>query len=306
MTQTLPFLDAATLTRLVGYRDAAQALESALRAGLDPEATSPRARVDVAAGQVLSMPAESATGVGVKLATIAPANADRGLPRIQGLYVLHDAATLTPRALVDGIALTTLRTPAVSALAAMHLASEDASRLVVFGNGPQARGHVDALASVRTISWVRVIARDPARTEKLASELRADGYDAAVGSLDDLAGADLVACATTAREPLFAADQVRPGCCVIAVGAHEPDARELGADLLAAADRVVVESHQSAASEAGDVILAVQDGVRLAPLTLTDVVGLEPGPGTSVFKSVGMGWEDLVVAELALARWEGR
>ncbi|MEV1178943.1 ornithine cyclodeaminase family protein, partial [Nonomuraea sp. NPDC049784] len=138
----LPYLDAATLERLVPMGRAVRILEDALLAGLDPEATPQRPIVDVPAGQLLLMPAAAGRYAGVKAVTIAPGNADRGLPRIQGTYLLFDGDTLTPLAALDGIALTSLRTPAVSALAVRHLASGDARRLVVFGSGPQAWGHV--------------------------------------------------------------------------------------------------------------------------------------------------------------------
>ncbi|MGW0199005.1 ornithine cyclodeaminase family protein, partial [Nonomuraea sp. NPDC003201] len=156
----LPYLDAATVERLVPMGRAVRILEDALRAGLDPEATPQRPIVDLPAGQLLLMPAAAGRYAGVKAVTIAPGNPDRELPRIQGTYLLFDGDTLTPLAALDGIALTSLRTPAVSALAVSHLADGDARRLVVFGSGPQAWGHVLALREVRPIEDVTVVGRD--------------------------------------------------------------------------------------------------------------------------------------------------
>ena len=84
-----------------------------------------RMAVPLAAGQFLLMPAELAaasdgpSAVGIKVATVAPGNAGSGVPRIQGLYLLFDATTLSPQAVLDGSALTTLRTPAVSVAAVL-------------------------------------------------------------------------------------------------------------------------------------------------------------------------------------------
>jgi hypothetical protein len=104
---TLPFLDDDAVLGALPFADAVDALERALAGGLDPAAGVDRSIVEVAHGQLLLMPAETATATGVKLATVAPGNASHGLPRIQALYVLLDRTTLRPLALLDGTALTT-------------------------------------------------------------------------------------------------------------------------------------------------------------------------------------------------------
>ena len=123
----------------VARRPRSQAIRQALLDGLDPADDPPRTIVDVPAGQLLLMPSSSAAAAGVKLATVAPGNAARGRPRVQALYVLLDAETLTPQAVLDGTALTALRTPAVS-VAAVQAALPERPAVVVFGAGPQAAG----------------------------------------------------------------------------------------------------------------------------------------------------------------------
>jgi ornithine cyclodeaminase len=312
----LPYLDADTLERLVPVGRAVQILEDALRAGLDPERTPQRPIVDLPAGQLLLMPAAAGRYAGVKAVTIAPGNPGLGLPRIQGTYLLLDGGTLAPLAAMDGIALTSLRTPAVSALAVRHLADPDARRLVVFGSGPQAWGHVLALRAVRPVAEVTVVGRDADRAEALAVRCREIGLTAraltapvgAGGAVAEaVAGADLIACCTTAREPLFPGKLARDGVTVVAVGSHEPGARELDGDLVARAT-VVVEARSAALEEAGDVIIPISQGTiatghlagNLAELIAGGVV---TGPGPRVFKSTGMAWEDLVVAAAAYEAW---
>jgi ornithine cyclodeaminase/alanine dehydrogenase-like protein (mu-crystallin family) len=275
---SLRFLDVGA----VSVVEAADALEAALAGGLDPDAGPPRSALPVGDGELLVMPAAAEGYAAVKLVTVGPRE-----PRIQGVCVLFDAGTLAPIALLDGIALTNLRTPAVSALAVRRLAAPDASRLVVFGRGPQARAHAEAVAAVRPIAEVELLGRDAADRDAL------------------VASADVICCCTTAREPLFDGGLVAEDACVVAIGSHEPAARETD-DALASRATVVVESRDSALREAGDVVAAVEAGA-LDPgelVTLRELVaGAELPPGPRLFKSTGMAWQDTVVAA---AVWERR
>ena len=301
----LPFLDAGALAALVSWGEAIAALEAALAQGAHRAGGPPRLAVAEAHGELLLMPARSAERVGVKLTSVAPGNPQLGLPRIQAVYVLFDAATLTPRAVIDGTALTTLRTPALSALAVRALARPDAASLLVFGSGPQAWGHVHALRTVRSLRTVRVAGRDPGRLAALIDRLRAEGVDATAGSEADVATADIVVCATTARQPVFDGRLLPGHACVVAVGSHEPNARELDEVVFERAGRVVVEERGTALREAGDLLSAIAAGTLDSDdlIELADLPTLAPDPGMGVFKSVGMGWQDLAVAEAAYAAW---
>lgn len=280
---SLPFLDADEVRRRLGFTEAADALEAALLAGLDPEADPPRGVVDLDRGQLLVMPSAAASHPVVKLVTIG------GEPRIQGVCVVFDGETLAPRALVDGIALTNLRTAAVSALAVRHLATDDARRLLVFGRGPQAHAHAEAMRAVRPIELVDMVGRDQARA-----------------GVDDLvAAADIVCCCTTAREPLFDGWLVADHAAVVAIGSHEPVLRETD-DALAERATIVVESRASAVREAGDVIIAIEAGATSVDelVTLAELIRGEAQPDPArprFFKSTGMSWEDAVIAS-TLAR----
>jgi ornithine cyclodeaminase len=305
-------LDAAAVAAACPPADAVAAIISALKGGLDPASDLPRQAVPLNAGQLLLMPSDGGgdlSHVGIKLATVAPANPARGLPRIQGSYVLLDAATLGVVAVLDGIALTTLRTPAVSVAAVLDrlLAETTPLRVVVYGSGPQAHGHIatlaGALAGRRALASVVQLVRDPGLAAPIdgAQVVRLGTPE----SDDTLRAADVVVCATSARDPLFDAGLIADTAVVIAVGSHEPDARELPAELLAHAT-VVVEDPGAALREAGDVLLAIADGALAAAdlVPMRDVVtgAVRPDPARPlVFKSTGMSWEDLVVAEAVLA-----
>lgn len=291
--------------RAVPYPTAIDAVEDALRYSVDPAADPARSAVAAGAdGHVLLMPSVGEAYVGVKIASVVPDNPTRGLPRIQAVYVLMSAATLTPVALIDGTALTTIRTPAVSAVAARRLAPEHIDRLVVFGSGPQARGHIEALAAVREIRGATIVGRNRERAVALAQYATECGVPADVGDADAVRDADLIVCATTSPTPLFDGSLVADHACVLAIGSHEPDCRELDSTLMARST-VVVEDPATALREAGDVVLAIADGVLddqqdLVPLR--DVVRGSvaiPTDRPAVFKGTGMSWQDLAVAAAA-------
>ncbi|WP_072312910.1 ornithine cyclodeaminase family protein [Agrococcus sp. Marseille-P2731] len=284
----------------ISPRRARHLVARALTSGFSPADDAPRSSVDAGGGHLLLMPSTIGEWTGVKVASVAPGNPERGLPRIQATYLLLDTATLSTAAIIDGVSLTSLRTPAVSAVAADALAAPGAARLVVFGNGPQAIEHAIAMADVRQLTSVRLVGRNPERVEAACAELRARGVDAEPGSAGDVADADIVVCATSAQEPLFDGSLVRDGACVIAMGSHEPDRRELDAWLMGRS-LVVVEEVGAAMREAGDVIQAVDAGVLEASaligidaLARGEVVRATDRP--NVFKGTGMSWEDLAVA----------
>jgi ornithine cyclodeaminase len=296
------FLDADAVAAL-GPAAAVKAITDALRGGLDPAVDQARIPVEVTNGQFLLMPSESMDAAGVKVVTVAPDNPAHGLPRVQAVYLLFDQATLALCAVLDGTALTTLRTPAVSVAAVLERLPGRELRVVAIGAGAQATGHVATLAAVRPLEHVTYLVREPSRTPLDALALGSSQADEALRS------ADVVVCATSARSPVFDSALLSNDVVVVAVGSHEPEARELDATLLGRAC-VVVEDVATALREAGDVVLAIAEGA-LSPadlLPMRDVMtgAVEvPTDRPLVFKSVGMSWQDLVVAAALLRHSEG-
>jgi ornithine cyclodeaminase len=296
----IPVLDGAQLRARVGVDAAIAALRHALLSGAAATGGPARVTTPVRAGHLLLMPAEDPTFVGVKITGVAPANPDRGLPRLTGTYLLHDAATLQPLAAIDGAALTLLRTSALSALAVAELAAPRASRLLVYGTGPQAAAHIRAVAAVRDLDDVAVVGRTPASTARFVR--RWDGEPRPrPATADDVERADLVVCCTSSSTPLFDGDRLAAHATVVAMGSHTLDARELDAVTLRRAT-VVVEDRDTALREAADVAAAVRADPPHRLLTLTDVVegALVDPDRPRVFRSVGMAWEDLAVAAVTL------
>ncbi|MCF2572390.1 ornithine cyclodeaminase family protein [Brevibacterium sp. UCMA 11754] len=301
-------LDAEAVFAALSPAEAVAALRAALANDFDPADDIPRTITDISAGNMIFMPSEIGDWVGVKLAGVSVGNPERGLPRIMAQYLMYDSATLELRTVIDGAALTTLRTPAVS-VAAIEPALTRFTQpvnVVVFGAGPQGVGHADTIADVLDVELADVafVVRSP---DQVTSDVRDRGrvLQAQTAEVDSaLRAADIIVTATTASEPLFSSDLVRPGAVVMACGSHDPHSRELPAELFTSA-MVVVEDLSTVLREGGDVVLAISDGALDADSLVTmkrfsnGEVSAEAGQ-TVIFKGSGMSWEDLAVAtELA-------
>lgn len=304
---SLAVVDPKTLERLLPMEAAIDSLEAGFGVGSLPE-TPLRSIAETGAGSLILMPGAGPQGVGVKVVTWTAANAQRGLPLIGGVYVLFDGETQVPLAVIDGAALTALRTAAVSGLATRHLANPEASRLVVFGAGVQARAHLDAMRAVRPVERLVVVSRTRARADELAAVARELGLDAAVGEPDHVAEADLVCTCTTSETPLFEGSRLAEGAHVNAVGAYQANTRELDDEAIRRA-RVVVETREVAMAEAGDLLIPLNAGVIGPGHVVADLSELVRGArvrrspsDVTVFESVGFAYEDLVVARAVADR----
>lgn len=295
----MELIDADELGRRLGMRAAIDALEAGFAAGVPP--LPPRTHMPTPAGELLLMSASGEQGVGVKLITLTSENPARGLPFVQGAYVLFGAASQSPEAVIDGASLTALRTGAVSGLATRWLARDDARRLVVFGAGVQARAHVEAVRSVRDVEDVVIVSRTRERAETLADEV-----DGRVGSAADVAAADIVCTCTSSPRPLFDGAVLRDGAHVNAVGAYTADTRELDTATVSRA-RVVVETREVAMAGAGDLLVPMAEGAIGEDHVVADLEEMVRGREVrrspaeiTAFVSVGLAFEDLVVARAVM------
>jgi ornithine cyclodeaminase/alanine dehydrogenase-like protein (mu-crystallin family) len=299
-------IDAAELTRLLPITDAVDALDRAFRGSL-PLAPQ-RARVEVPSGELLLMPSVGTSGFGVKLVTVAAEDAARALPVVQAAYVLFDTPGLSPVAVIDGTALTSLRTAAVSALATRYLARSESRILTIIGAGAQGNAHLDAMTVVRPIEVVWVVSRGTARAEALVARAVDLGLHAAIAGPDAVAQSDIVCTCTTSPTPVFDGSLLPPGAHVNAIGAYRPDERELD-DLTVRRGRIVVETREAALAEAGDLLVPLAAGVIEPSAIVADLSEVVRGhpvrrsdQDITVFKSVGVAFEDLVIAQAVMER----
>ena len=310
MHTSIPMIPAAEVHAALAWRPLVDALRAAFVAGATAPVRSSHA-VTPEGDRLLLMPAWDGAGLGVKIVTVFPRNLARGIASVGALYVLMDGTTGHPLALIDGEALTLRRTAASSALASTYLSREDARTLVVVGTGALAPFMAEAHCAVRDISRILVWGRHPDRAERTAAALVARGLPArAIATLDRaLAEADIVTCATTAREPVVRGAWVRGGTHVDLVGAFTREMRESDDDLVARA-QVFVDTYAGALKEAGDLVQAIDDGAitrdhvraELAELASGTHAGRTERDAVTLFKSVGTALEDLCAARLVAAR----
>jgi alanine dehydrogenase len=251
-------------------------------------------------------------GVGAKLVTVFPDNDRRGLPTVQGVYLLFDAADGRPLAGLDGTALTYWKTAADSALGAKFLARPDAAVLLMVGAGAMAphliRAHLAVRPSLRT---VRIWNRTPERAARLAEALAAEGIpaDAATDLEAAVREADIVSCATMTTAPLVRGEWLRPGVHLDLVGAYTPEMRETDDDAVRRA-RIFVDSRQTAVHPIGELAIPLRAGRISEADILADHFqlsrGLHPGRESAdditLFKNGGGGHLDLMTARFILIR----
>ncbi len=304
--RSIPVIDEETVRRLLPPASAVGALRDAIASGL--AATDPARRTVFEAptgqGSFLLMPFASPEWLGIKVLSALPAPTS-SRPAITGTYFVIDPELATLSAVIDGTALTSVRTPAVTAVALERLAHPAAERVVVIGTGTQAREHLRTFLELGRFSEYTVVGRDAVKAAELADEFAGSARPVRAGTPADIARADVIVCCTAAQDPLFDSDVVKPTAVVAAVGSYRLSARELDERLLARST-VFVESIETALTEAGDVhqallsgSIAVDDLRTLDQLGATDIDYDRP----RVFKSCGMSWEDLAVATELLDRW---
>ncbi|MEH3148566.1 MAG: ornithine cyclodeaminase family protein [Methylobacterium frigidaeris] len=301
---------AAEVEAGLDYPRLIEALDDAFRRGGEPMPVRQAYEVGSgdAPGHLLTMPAwERGERLGVKLVSVFPRNAERGLGAVSSLYVLFDGRTGVPRALVDGEALTNRRTAAASALAARYLSRTDSRTLLLVGTGHVAAHLPQAHRAVRPIERVLVWGRSPERARALAATLSDRGFDA-VPAADlpaAMAQADIVSCATTSRAPLVLGRDLGPGTHLDLVGAFTRAMRETDDEAVQRA-RVYVDTRAGALAEAGDLLQPAASGTWSTDAIVGDLHDLASGaaPGRrdeseiTLFKSVGAAIEDLVAAAL--------
>jgi len=244
---------------------------------------------------------------GIKTINIAPGNAARGLPGLHAAYVLFDATTGVPLALMDGNEITARRTAAASALAASFVASSDAEHLLIVGAGRIARLLPDAYSAVLPIQRVTVWARKLDHSEALATALRNLGHNAhAAADLQSaVREADIVSCATLATLPLIEGAWLQPRSHLDLIGSFTPAMRE--ADDACFAGAAIYVDTEEALQKSGELIGPLVRGVFSASDVRGTLASLSRQPAArnehqrTVFKSVGSALEDLAAAMLV---WE--
>jgi len=314
MLDTL-LIPASVIRRALDMRDCIDAVERAFAAQADGAVLQPRVTgtpvqhggFHVKTCGLLDPPVYAA-----KINANFPRNpAVHGLPTVQGVVALFDAERGTLLALLDSGEITRLRTAAASAVAARHLAREDAHVLTICGCGVQGHAHLDALALVRQIDAAFAYDLLPEAAERFASEVSSSlGIDVRpVSTLAEATGqSDMIAMCTTSHGILLRRSDVRDGTFIAAVGADHEDKQELDPALLA--DAAVVVDDLAQCTSMGEVHHAIEarlmtaNDVRggLADVVAGKVRGRQSSEEITIFDSTGTALEDVAAAALVFGR----
>ncbi|MBT8215920.1 MAG: ornithine cyclodeaminase family protein [Acidimicrobiia bacterium] len=249
--------------------------------------------------------------IGIKTITVFPGNAGTPYDSHQGTVMLFDGEFGRLTAVIDATEITAIRTAAASAVATDALARPDASVLAILGSGVQAGTHLDAMAAVRPVTEVRIWSRSPANAVRLAASTARDGVEVrAVSTVAEaVGGADLVCTTTASHEPVLPGFLLEAGMHINAVGASIPTARELDGEALARS-RLFVDRRESALNEAGDFLLARQEGhvsdadivAEVGEVLAGSASGRQTDEEITLFKSLGLAVEDIAAGDLVFRK----
>lgn len=303
------FLSDADVASLADWPSAVAALADAYAKPVSAAMVPPRS---IARGEGMwlrSLTAVSPSGGHMGCKLIA---ANTSVRRASYLIALFDQQTMALRALIDGNRMTGLRTAATAAFAVTLLATNRPLRVAVIGSGFEAHGALDCLSAVRVLQSVRVFSPTPASRERFAETFRpavditaVDNPEAAVKD------ADVVMCAARSRDesPVLRGAWLPPGITVVSLGSTLPEQREVDEETMARAACIVADMPEEVEHDTGDAIAAARAGVVLAgrmvslsALAAGHTVPRRAESDIVLYKSVGSALQDVVIAEILLAR----
>jgi ornithine cyclodeaminase/alanine dehydrogenase-like protein (mu-crystallin family) len=247
-------------------------------------------------------------GVAVKSVTVMPGNPARGLPSVQGALVLFEDATGAVEAVIDSALVTKWKTAADSLLGARLLARPESRRLLIVGAGAVAASLVEAYRAVFPGIEVAIWNRSAEGARALAART---GAEAATDLPEAVGAADIIACATMAKEPVLRGEWLRPGQHVDLIGAFRPDMREAD-DAALTRSRIFVDSFDTTLDHIGELMDPLARGVIARTDVLGDFHDLVAGHAgrrnaeeITLFKNGGGAHLDLMTARVILAAWSG-
>jgi len=303
------FLTDTDVAQLTDWKAAFDALRSAYASTMAPAMVPPRSMARGDGTWLRSLTAVSPSGRHMGCKLIA---AGLKAKRASYLISLFDQDGMGLAALIDGNRITGIRTAATVAVAVDAAAPHRTLKVGVIGSGFEARGLLAALAAVRTIASARVFSPTAASRDQFAALFRAEhglAIEAAGSAREAIAGADVVLCAARSRDerPVLLGEWLEPGMTVASIGSTLPEQREVDEQVIARASLVVADMPEEVAHDTGDMIAATRAGVdftrKLVPLSDL-VAGKFPRRPEDilVYKSVGSGLQDIITAEMLLAR----
>lgn len=303
------FLTDSDVAALADWKAAIDALRQAYAHPIDPAMVPSRSMARGKGLWLRGMTAVSPSGLHLGCKLISASIKGK---RASYLISLFDQETMALSALIDGSRITGIRTAATAAVAVDASAPRKPLRVAVLGSGFEAKGLLEALASVRTIAAVRVFSPTPASREKFATMFRAEqGLETTpVDSAQEaLRGADVVLCAARSRDesPVLLGAWLEPGMTVVSIGSTLPEQREVDEEVIRRATLIVADMPEEVVHDTGDMLEAARAGVEFQgklvalPALVSGSVRRDPS-AIVLYKSVGSALQDVITAEMLLAR----
>lgn len=263
-------------------------------------------------GCFLFMPAyvEEMDTASLKIVNVFPHNIDQGLPALPAQVMLIDGKTGVVKSLMDGISVTQIRTGAASGAAFDILAKKECKIGALIGTGGQGAAQLEAMLEARQLEEVRVCGLHYDRTEAFVKQMQKEmeRYDARIlpvkSSDEAVEDADLIITATPAEKPVFDGTRVKKGATISCIGSYQHHMQEMPPVILTRASKIYFDSEEAVLSEAGDILIPLEDGTitkdnftgDLGNVIKGEVTGRENDEEIIVFKSVGVATQDLVAA----------
>ena len=309
-------LKAATIDEML------DAIESSLRIYEKKEFHMPqRLHVDHEDNVLLLMPCFTKDYFGTKVVTLFPDNPAKNVPVLNGLMVLNDSQTGVPLALLNGPALTAVRTAAVGAVSIRHLAPDDTRAVGIIGAGVQGFYQARAACSARRITDVFIYDLYPEKASLLKDKLQQTIPDVSVhqaGGVEDLLEhTQVVVTATTSMESVLPdKEDLLEGKHFVGIGSYKPNVREFPRALYGLLKTVYIDT-EHALEESGDIIVPLRNGwlrrdqiITLGRFLIDGESESQARQKTTLFKSVGMALFDVcastLIYEKAIAKGLGQ
>ena len=309
-------INAALTRKLLPMSDCIKVIKHAMMAASQGDADIPPRLITPLPddhGWLALMPGASSElkTYGAKIVGLHPANPDKSLPAVQGFVCLFDLDTGKPIGLVDGAAITAIRTAAASALATQWLAKEDALSCGILGTGAQAITHAEAMLAVRPLQEIIIWGRNMEKAAALCAELssRYQCHFSAASHPAEAAACDIVCTVTGSSEPVLKGEWVKPGAHVNLVGAHALNTREADTALIVKS-KVYVDLLESTRNEGGDIMIPVQEGAidpsdivgELGALIAGELPGRQHADDITTYNSLGITVQDLYAAHYVMTK----
>jgi ornithine cyclodeaminase/alanine dehydrogenase-like protein (mu-crystallin family) len=219
---------------------------------------------------------------------------------------LYDGRSGELVSLMEADFLGQMRTGAASGVATRYMARPEASVVGVFGSGKQARTQLWAVCKVRPIRQALVWSPRPERRRQFAQEMsELCGIEVIPAQHPEMAAddKDIVITATTSREPVLNGHWLSDGTHLNVIGSNFLNKTEIDVHTLQRCEVLAVDSKEQARKEAGDFVQALEDGllhwsdiVELGEIVVGKYPGRLHAHDVTLFKSVGIGIEDVAVA----------